>query len=132
MSTGSTLVEVVDLDFAYRRGDGWMRVLHGVSFAVRRGEAFGLVGESGCGKSTAAYQLLAYHRENSRVEGGRVLFQGTDLQELDRSALDRLRGNRVSLVPQNPTTALSPGMRVGRQIVEVLQFHDAARGAEAR
>src|SRR5258707_6205287 len=125
MSDAAPLVEVADLDFAYRHGDGWLRVLHGVSFTIRRGEAFGLVGESGCGKSTVAYQLLAYHRETSRVEGGHILFQGVDLHGLDRPALDRLRGNRASLVPQNPTTALSPGMRVGRQIVAVLQFHAA-------
>jgi peptide/nickel transport system ATP-binding protein len=132
VNAGSTLVEVVDLDFAYRHGEGWSRVLHGVSFTIRRGEAFGLVGESGCGKSTVAYQLLGYRRANSRVEGGRVVFQGVDLMRLDRPALDQLRGNRVSLVPQNPTTALSPGVQVGVQIAEVLKTHSACRGAEAK
>ncbi len=131
MSGEPALVEVIDLDFAYRHGEGWLRVLHGVSFTIGRGEAFGLVGESGCGKSTVAYQLLGYRRGNSRVEGGRVLFKGTDLLRLDRPALDRLRGNRVSLVPQNPTTALSPGMRVGLQVGEVLQFHGVSPGGEA-
>ena len=126
------LVEVIDLDFAYRQGDGWARVLHGVNFVICRGEAFGLVGESGCGKSTVAYQLLGYRRDNSRIEGGRILFREQDLKLLDRPALDRLRGNRISLVPQNPTTALSPGMRVGRQLNEVLQFHDKFTGREAR
>jgi peptide/nickel transport system ATP-binding protein len=130
MSDASPLVEVVDLDFAYRHGEGWLRVLHGVSFAIHRGEAFGLVGESGCGKSTVAYQLLGLHREGGRIEGGQILFQGRDLQTLDRTALARLRGNRVSLVPQNPTTALSPAMKVGRQVVEVLQYHAAHAGAE--
>jgi peptide/nickel transport system ATP-binding protein len=130
MSKGP-LVQVIDLDFAYRDGEGWSRVLHGVNFTIFGGEAFGLVGESGCGKSTIAYQLLAYRRENSRIERGHVLFDGIDLKTLDRRALDRLRGNRVALVPQNPTTALSPGMRVGRQLVEVMQFHDMFKGREA-
>jgi peptide/nickel transport system ATP-binding protein len=132
MRSASPLVEVIDLDFAYRQGEGWTRILHGVSFTISRGEALGLVGESGCGKSTVAYQLLAYRRESGWIEGGRVVFQGMDLQDLDRPALDRLRGNRMSLVPQNPTTALSPGMRVGRQVVEVLQFHNAFAGKEAQ
>jgi len=130
MSDAPPLVEVVDLDFAYRHGEGWLRVLHGVSFTIRRGEAFGLVGESGCGKSTVAYQLLGLHREGNRIEGGRILFQGQDLQGLSRAALARLRGNRISLVPQNPTTALSPAMKVGRQVIEVLQYHAAHAGAE--
>jgi peptide/nickel transport system ATP-binding protein len=125
------LVQVVGLDFAYREGEGWSRVLHDVNFTIFRGEAFGLVGESGCGKSTIAYQLLAYRRENSRIERGHILFNGMDLKDLDRRALDRLRGNRVALVPQNPTTALSPGMRVGRQLVEVMQFHDMYEGRES-
>src|SRR4029079_12872629 len=129
--TKEPLVQVIDLDFAYRDGEGWSRVLHGVNFTIFHGEAFGLGGESGCGKSTIAYQLLAYRRENSRIECGHILFAGMDLNNLDRRALDRLRGNRVALVPQNPTTALSPGMRVGRQLVEVLQFHDMFKGREA-
>jgi peptide/nickel transport system ATP-binding protein len=126
------LVQVMDLDFAYRQGEDWSRVLHGVSFTISRGEAFGLVGESGCGKSTVAYQLLAYRRKNSRIESGHIFFQGRGLTELDRPALDRLRGNRISLVPQDPTAALSPGMRVGRQLTEVLRFHDVATGREAQ
>jgi peptide/nickel transport system ATP-binding protein len=130
MRDASPLVEVADLDFAYRHGEGWLRVLHGVSFAIHRGEAFGLAGESGCGKSTVAYQLLGLHREGSRIEGGRILFQGRDLQGLGHSTLNRLRGNRISLVPQNPTTALSPAMKVGHQVIEVLQYHAAHAGAE--
>ena len=130
MSAGSALVEVIGLDVSYRSGEGRLRVLHGVSFGIGRREAFGLVGESGCGKSTVARLLLGYRPANSVVEGGRVLFGGTDLLQLGRPALDRLRGNRVGFVPQDPTTALSPGMRVGRQVGEVLTFHDAFRGGE--
>jgi peptide/nickel transport system ATP-binding protein len=126
------LIDVVDLDFAYRDGDRWTRVLHSVNFTIARGEAFGLVGESGCGKSTVAYQLLAYRRDNGRIEGGRIIFKGADLRGLERPSLDWLRGNRISLVPQNPTTALSPGMRVGRQVAEVLKFHAAFKGQEAQ
>ena len=77
---------------------------------------FGLVGESGCGKSTVGLQLLGYRHPNSRVDGGQVLFKGQDLLSLRRRELDRLRGNRIGFVPQNPTTALNPGIRVGRQI----------------
>ena len=130
MNIVSPLVEVNDLNFAYRHGEGWLRVLHGVNFTIRRGEVFGLVGESGCGKSTLAYQLLGYRREFTRIESGRISFSGLELQNLDRSALDKLRGNRISLVPQNPTTALSPAMRIGRQLMEVLEFHGRNKSRE--
>jgi peptide/nickel transport system ATP-binding protein len=123
------LVEVEDLSVAYHHDDGWLRVVDGVSFAIAKGEALGLVGESGCGKSTVAYHLLGYRRPGSRVESGRILFHGADLLRLDRPALDTLRGDRVSLVPQNPTTALSPGMHVGEQIAEVLRWHGREQGA---
>ena len=109
MSDAAPLVEVADLDFAYRHGDGWLRVLHGVSFTIRRGEAFGLVGESGCGKSTVAYQLLGYHREGSRIEGGRILFQGQDLQGLDRAgARSPARQSHQPRAPE-PDDGAQPG-----------------------
>ena len=130
MRSASPCIEVSDLDFAYRDGDGWTKVLHGVNFTIAAGEAFGLVGESGCGKSTVAYQLLGLRRENGRILDGQILFQGINLGRLNRPELDRLRGNRMSLVPQNPTTALSPGMRVGRQLIETLQYHRAFAGQE--
>jgi len=129
--TGNPLVEVRDLTIAYRHDDGWLRVVDSVSFAIGRGEVLGLVGESGCGKSTVAYHLLGYQRPSSRVERGRVLFDSIDILTLDRPALDRLRGNRISLVPQNPTTALSPGMKVGRQIAETLVLHRQELGSAA-
>jgi peptide/nickel transport system ATP-binding protein len=119
----AAVIEVQDLSVAYRHDEGWLRVVEDVSFSIAKGEALGLVGESGCGKSTVAYHLLGYRRPGSRVEDGRIVFAGLDLLRLDRSALDRLRGDRISLVPQNPTTALSPAMRVGEQIAEVLRWH---------
>ena len=127
--SAAPFVDVRDLSVAYRHDQGWLRVVDGVSFAIGRGEAFGLVGESGCGKSTVAYHLLGYQRPASRIENGQVLFADMDVLSLDRPALDRLRGDRISLVPQNPTTALTPGMRVGEQIAEVLTQHRGNKSA---
>jgi len=117
------VIAVEELDFAYRTSGQWVTVLKGVSIHIEKGEVLGLVGESGCGKSTLAYALLSYLRSNARIDNGEVLFGGLNLLDLERSALDQLRGVEISLVPQNPTTALSPHIRVGQQIAEVLAQH---------
>ena len=130
-----TVVEVEDLTVAYRQGRGFGAVVHNVSFSIARGEVLGLVGESGCGKSTVGLQLLGFRHPQARVETGHVRFKGRDILCLPRSALDKLRGNRIGFVPQNPTTALNPGIRIGDQICETLLLHARARdmaGARAR
>jgi peptide/nickel transport system ATP-binding protein len=122
------IIRVSNLKVAYRQNDSWLRVLHGVDFTIGRGEVFGLVGESGCGKSTVGLQLLGYRHPRMRAEGGQVLFRDVDLLALRRRDLDRLRGDRIGFVPQNPTTALNPGIRVGRQVAETLLLHKRASG----
>jgi peptide/nickel transport system ATP-binding protein len=94
-----------------------------VSFSVARGEALGVVGESGCGKTTMAMALLGYARPGTRIAAGRVQLGGDDLLAAGARGLQALRGRRVSFVPQNPSKALSPGMRVGRQVSEMLAAH---------
>ncbi len=117
------LVKVTDLTVSYRQGSGWHQVVNGADFDIARGEVFGLVGESGCGKSTVALQLLGYHHAAMRTDRGSVDLEGIDILKLGRPALNALRGNTVSFVPQNPTTALNPGMRAGEQIGECLAAH---------
>jgi peptide/nickel transport system ATP-binding protein len=128
---GPKLVEVSDLSLAYLHEDRPLQVLFGVTFSIAPGEVLGLVGESGCGKSTVAYQLLGYRPPSARVLSGSVRLSGVDLLTLSRAELDRLRGNRIALIPQNPASALSPGMRVGRQVAEVLTAHRRASGGSA-
>ncbi len=117
------ILEVEHLSVSYRQGQGFLRVVDDVNFTVAPGEVFGLVGESGCGKSTIALQLLGYRPPAMRTDGGAVKLQGGDLLSLDRPQLDRLRGSRIAFVPQNPTTALNPGIRVGGQLDEILAAH---------
>jgi peptide/nickel transport system ATP-binding protein len=129
--TGLAL-DVSGLSVSYRQGLGWRQVVENVSFAVRRGEVLGLVGESGCGKSTVALQLLGFRHGGMRTDAGRILLDGIDVLALNRAGLDRLRGAKVSFVPQNPTTALNPGMRVGAQIDEILTAHGRPSGGRTR
>jgi peptide/nickel transport system ATP-binding protein len=122
---------VEDFGFAYRQGRDWLEILHHVSFSIGPGQVLGLVGESGCGKSSIAYNLLGYRRANSVVQGGAIRLAGTDVLALDRPALDRLRGRSIALVPQNPATALNPARRIGGQVREVLTRHGLIRSREA-
>ncbi len=130
MSTAQ-LLEVRNLSVAYRQGAGWARAVDDVSFSLRPGEVFGLVGESGCGKSTISLQLLGYRHVSMRVEQGEVCFKGANLIDMPRAGLDRLRGDRIAFVPQNPTTALNPGIRVGQQLAETLLAHGRADSESA-
>jgi peptide/nickel transport system ATP-binding protein len=127
MSDPLPLLEVADLIVCYRRHGSWQKVVRDVSFSIGSGEVFGMVGESGCGKSTVALQLLGYRHPASRVESGSVRFAGRDLLSLPRQELDRWRGECIGFVPQNPTTALNPAIRVGTQVAEILLVHGRSR-----
>jgi peptide/nickel transport system ATP-binding protein len=122
MST-TPLLAVDDLSIGYTAAEGVRVVVHQVSMVLDRGERLGIVGESGCGKSTLALALLGFVRRGGRRLGGTVRLAGEDIFQLSPDAVQRLRGQRIALVPQNAGQALSPGMRIGDQIVEVLQAH---------
>ncbi len=114
-------LELRDLSVAYRTQGVELFVLHGVSFAIAPGETYGLVGESGCGKSTAAFAALQALARNGFIRGGRVLVDGQDVTDLDPAGLRQLRLTKVSMVYQDPGRALNPSMTVARQIAEVYE-----------
>ena len=117
------LVKVEGLTIDFWSNDRWNNVVNNTSFELRGGEALGLVGESGCGKTTTALSLLGFQRPGSRIRSGAIYFGGRDLAHVSRRELQKVRGRRVSLVPQNPTTALSPGLRIGDQLAEAMSVH---------
>ena len=106
------------------------QVLRGVTLSVRRGEAYGLVGESGCGKSTAALAVVQYLPRNGRVRSGEIRIDDRDVLSLSREELLALRADAVSMVYQNPSTALNPSLRIGNQVGEVFTVRGVGR-AEA-
>jgi peptide/nickel transport system ATP-binding protein len=127
------LVTVVGLTIDFWSNDRWNNVVNNATFSLARGEALGLVGESGCGKTTTALALLGFQRPGSRIRSGSIAFGGRDLARLSRRELQQVRGRRVSLVPQNPTTALSPGLRIGDQLAEAMSVHGVgSSGADRR
>jgi peptide/nickel transport system ATP-binding protein len=103
-------------------------VLRGVSFAIERGRSYGLVGESGCGKSTVALGIVRYLPRNGRVTGGHITVAGEDVLALRGGALRHYHARIVSMVYQNPGAALNPSMRIGAQVTEAFTAHDVPGG----
>ncbi len=128
MGEGTTAaLELRDLDVAYRVRGRDRQVLRGVSLSVAPGESVGLVGESGCGKSTAALAIVRYLPRNGRVRSGSVLVDGRDVWRLSGRELREMRSTSVSMVYQNPGAALNPSIRVGNQVAEVFTVRGASR-----
>jgi peptide/nickel transport system ATP-binding protein len=113
------------LGVSYLRRGRALQVLSEVSLRIAPGEAYGLVGESGCGKTTVAMAVMRYLAPNSRVDAGRIVFRGTDLLTASEAELRELRGNRMAMVYQDPGSALNPAIPVGQQIAEVFRHHRA-------
>lgn len=109
---------------------GVVRALNGVSFDVRQGEAVGLVGETGCGKSVTASSILRLIEEPGRIVDGKVWFEGQALLRLSESEMRHIRGNRIAIVFQDPATYLNPVFTIGNQLGEVIALHQNVRGPE--
>ena len=120
-------LEFEQLDVAFRVRGKDRQVLRGVNLTVARGESYGLVGESGCGKSTAALAAVRYLARNGRVRSGAIRIAGKDVLALNGSELRRLRANDVAMVYQNPGAALNPSLKVGAQVMESFVARGVAR-----
>lgn len=126
------LLHVKDLAVAFATARGDAFAVDGVSFSLAKGETLCLVGESGCGKSATAMSVLRLiPSPPGKIAGGEVLFGGLDLARLSEKELQKIRGNRIGMVFQEPMTALNPVFRIGDQIVEPLRLHRGLRKKEA-
>jgi peptide/nickel transport system ATP-binding protein len=132
MNVGAPLLEVVDLRIDLAGAGLRHAAVEGVSFSIPRGETFGLVGESGCGKSITALAVMGLLRPPLAIGAGRILLEGREIQALPQSELKRLRGRRIAMIFQEPMTALNPLSSVGRQIAEMFVLHEGAGWREAQ
>jgi oligopeptide/dipeptide ABC transporter ATP-binding protein len=126
------LLDIDNLQTHLHLRDGTARVVDGISLHVDRGKTLAVVGESGCGKSMTAYSILRLvPSPPGIIAGGRILFNGVDLLQLSEREIRSVRGNTISMVFQEPQTALNPVFRVGSQVAEVLQVHRAMSRRDA-
>jgi len=117
------ILKVSNLKTYFHTEDGVVKAVDGVDFYVNPGEIVGLVGESGCGKSVTSLSIMRLISAPGRVEAGKILFDGNDLLKLPEEEMNHVRGNRISMIFQQPQTALNPVFDVGDQIGEVLNIH---------
>jgi len=129
---GAPLLEVEDTIVTYETSIGELRAVDGIDFEVGENEIFGLVGESGCGKSTVAQAILGLLPSNGRVPSGEIRFRGVDLTELSQPELNELRWENISLISQGAMNALNPVHRISSQIIEAIQAHRDTSDEEAR
>lgn len=129
--SGQTLLEVENLRIDLDVGGKRFAAVEDVSFTINRGETLGLVGESGCGKSITSLALIGLLRHPLMIGGGTIRFDGREIQNLLASEMRKLRGNRISMIFQEPMTALNPLSPVGRQIAEMFVLHKGTSWREA-
>src|SRR5215472_4681950 len=133
MSGASDIVlDVKNLKTVFFTNSGLFKAVDDVSFSVKRGETLAIVGESGCGKSVSALSIMRLVPDPpGRIVGGEVMLDGTDLLALDEAKMREIRGNRISMIFQEPMTSLNPVIRIGDQISEAVRLHRTMTAREA-
>lgn len=126
------LLDVQDLTVSFTTYAGEVQAIDGISFQVFPGEAIGIVGESGCGKSVTAHAIMQLLKvPPARYDKGKIFFQGVNLLKNSEEKMKEIRGNDISMIFQDPMTSLNPVLTVGRQIIESLQLHQGMRKKQA-
>jgi peptide/nickel transport system ATP-binding protein len=132
ISAEEMVLDVKNLQTVFFTNSGLFKAVDDVSFTVRRGETLAIVGESGCGKSVTALSIMRLVPDPpGRIVGGSVALEGTDLLGLDEAEMRAIRGNRISMIFQEPMTSLNPVMRIGDQITEAVLLHRTITSKEA-
>jgi oligopeptide transport system ATP-binding protein len=131
MTTSNKLLQVKDLSVQFQTNDGAVYAVNHLNFELGRGETLGIVGESGSGKSQTVLALMGLLAKNGKATG-QVLYQGTDVLSLPAAELNKIRGNRMAMIFQDPMTSLNPYLTVERQMTEVLELHKGMTRKEAK
>jgi oligopeptide/dipeptide ABC transporter ATP-binding protein len=121
--TGEPILQVEDLRVVFPTPQGTVHAVGGVSFEVKKGQVFGIVGESGCGKSATGRAILRLVPSPGRIDGGRILFHGEDLAQKSEQEMRQLRGRSISMIFQDPSAALNPLFTIGQQLTAIMRRH---------
>ena len=126
------ILQVENLTTSFLTSNGEVQAVRGVSFSVGKGEILGIVGESGSGKSVTSMSILRLLADTARIKDGSILFEGEDLTKVSKKMLREIRGNKISMIFQDPMSSLNPLIPVGKQVSEMIKIHHPKMGKEER
>lgn len=126
-----SILDVKNLNLGFNCENGFRQALYDVNFSLKKGKMFALVGESGCGKTMSAMSILQLLPKTAKITGGEIIFDGKNLLNCTQNEMQKIRGAKIALIPQDPMTSLNPLYTVGDQLLEVLKVHQNLEGKEA-
>ena len=126
------ILEVKDLHTSFFTENGEVQAVNGISFTLEQGKTLGIVGESGSGKSVTAYSIMQILAETGKITGGEVRFHGEDITKWNRLQMQKFRGEKCSIIFQDPMTSLNPVFTVGSQLMEAILLHTDKDKKQAR
>jgi len=126
------ILEIKNLNISFEMEDQTARAVHGISLIIKRGKDLGVVGESGCGKSVTAMSIMKLLPSNAIIDSGVILYNGENILEFSNHKMQKIRGSKIVLIPQDPLTSLNPLYTIGDQISEVIELHQGISKKEAR
>lgn len=125
------ILNVNNLNLGFNVEDNFYQALYDVSFSLKKGKMLALVGESGCGKTMSAMSILGLIPKTAKIISGQIIFEGENLLEKNQKEMQKIRGRKIALIPQDPMTSLNPLYTVGDQLLEVIKIHQGLAGAQA-
>lgn len=126
------ILEVKNLNLGFETEGGFKQALFDVSFSLEKGKMHALVGESGCGKTMSAMSILRLLPKTAKIKSGEIIFNNQDLLKLPTPEMEKIRGSKIALIPQDPMTSLNPLYTIGNQLLEVIEKHQKLKGKEAQ
>lgn len=126
-----TILEVKNLETTFKQRKSKIHAVNGVSFSLRKGEMLGVVGESGCGKSVSMLSIVSLLPPAATIENGQIFFDGQDIRKINKRDMQHIRGNKISMIFQEPMTSLNPLMKISAQVSEALIYHKKLSKSQA-
>ena len=127
----STILEVKNLNIGFNLTDGFQQAVYDVSFSLGKGETLAIVGESGCGKTISTMSILQLLPETAEIKSGQVIYGGEDILKYSQKQMQKIRGRKIALIPQDPMTSLNPLYTIGNQLLEIIELHQGLKGKDA-